>query len=57
MPEELRIQHRPEEIKDRLILGHLEGDLIKKTYDRSAAGVLVEHHSRYLRPPRPMAVG
>ena len=48
VPEELRIQHRPEEIEGRLIPGHWEGDLIKGAYNRSAVGVLVERHSRYL---------
>ena len=43
-----RIQHRPEEIEGRLIPGHWEGDLIKGAYNRSAVGVLVERHSRYL---------
>ena len=45
VPEELRIQHRPEEIEDRLIPGHWECDLIKGAYNRSAVGVLFRRRS------------
>ena len=48
VPEELRIQHRPEEIEHRMIPGHWEGDLIKGAFNRSCVGVLVERHSRYV---------
>ena len=43
-----QISKLSEEIEDRLIPGHWEGDLIKGAYNRSAVGVLVERHSRYL---------
>ena len=39
-PESLRIIHRPEEIEGRLVPGHLEGDLIKGAFNRSAIGTV-----------------
>jgi len=48
VPENQRIAHRPEDIEQRLIPGHWEGDFIKGAYNRSAVGVLVERKTRFV---------
>ncbi|MGH8541160.1 MAG: IS30 family transposase [Stenotrophobium sp.] len=44
--EEIRIAARPEDVAERLIPGHWEGDFIKGAFNRSAVGTLVERTSR-----------
>jgi len=48
VPENQRIAYRPEDIEQRLIPGHWEGDFIKGAYNRSAVGVLVERKTRFV---------
>lgn len=40
--------HRPEDIQQRLLPGHWEGDFIKGSFNRSAVGTVVERKTRFV---------
>lgn len=48
IPEDIEIKHRPQDIEERKLPGHWEGDFIKGAFNRSAVGTLVERKTRFV---------
>ena len=46
IPDMVNIPDKPQEVDERLVPEHLEGDLIKGAFNRSSIGTLVAPYSR-----------
>lgn len=55
IPNRVGIEQRPEEVNERLVFGHFEGDTMvsgKRTGSKTALSVLIERQTRYVRIQR-----